>query len=100
MYKELESLHGSVIGISVDAPFAQKAFAEKNALSFPLLCDFKREVIQKYDVTWNDLSGVVGYVCANRAIFVVDNQGTIQYKWVAPNPGMLPDFDEVKRALR
>jgi peroxiredoxin len=99
MYKELESLNGAVVGISVDAPFAQKAFAEKNALSFPLLCDFKREVIQEYGVPWNNLSGVVGYVCANRAVFVVDDQGIIRYMWVAPNPGMLPDFDEVKRAL-
>ncbi len=99
MYRELENLHGGVVGISVDAPFAQKAFAEKNALTFPLLCDFKKETVRKYGVVWNDLGRVEGYVCANRAIFVVDDQGTILYKWVAPDPGTLPDFDEVKQAL-
>ncbi len=99
MYGELEKMHGGVVGISVDAPFAQKAFAEKNGLSFPLLCDFKREVVQKYGVVWNNLGGVDGYVCANRAIFVVDDEGKVVYKWVAPNPGTLPNFDEVKQAL-
>jgi peroxiredoxin len=100
MYGELEGLHGQVVGISVDAPFAQKAFAEKNGLSFPLLCDFDRKVVRKYGVEWKDLGGVAGYVCANRAIFVVDDLGVVRYKWVASNPGTLPAFDEVKLALR
>ena len=100
MYGELENLNGNVVGISVDAPFAQKAFADMHELTFPLLCDFKKEVIQKYGVVWNNLAGVDGYVTANRAIFIVDDGGTIRYKWVAPNPGTLPDFDEIKDGLR
>lgn len=100
MYTELEELKGSVVGISVDAPFAQKGFADKYELKFPLLCDFKREVVPNYGVVWNNLGGVQGYVCANRAIFVVDGSGTITFKWVAPEPGTLPDFDAVKKALQ
>jgi peroxiredoxin len=100
MYSELEGLNGTVVGISVDAPWAQKAFAEKHELKFPLLCDFKKEIIQKYSVVWKNLSGVEGYVCANRAIFVVNDSGTITFKWVAPDPGNLPDFDAVKKALQ
>ena len=99
MYHELGRMNGTVVGISVDAPFAQKAFAEKNGLTFPLLCDFQREVIEKYGVVWNKLGGVEGYVCANRAIFVVDGHGKITFKWVAPEPGTLPDFEAVKKAL-
>jgi peroxiredoxin len=100
MYGELEKMNGSVVGISVDAPFAQKAFAEKNGLAFPLLCDFQREVVRKYGVVWNKLGGVEGYVSANRAIFVVNDQGKILFKWVAPDPGTLPDFDAVKKAIQ
>lgn len=99
MYGELEKLNGMVVGISVDAPFAQKAFAEKNGLTFPLLCDFKREVVQKYGVVWKNLGGVEGYSCANRAIFVADDSGKVLFKWVAENPGVLPDFEAVTRAL-
>jgi len=97
---ELGRLNGTVVGISVDAPFAQKAFADKNGLTFPLLCDFQREVVRKYGVVWNNLGGVEGYVSANRAIFVVDGQGRITFKWVAAEPGTLPDFEAVKRALQ
>ncbi|MDV3293627.1 MAG: redoxin domain-containing protein [Nitrososphaerales archaeon] len=100
MFGELQSLKAELVGISVDAPFAQKAFIEKNSLNFPLLCDFKKETIQKYGVVWNNFGGVEGYVCANRAIFVLADDGTVKFKWVAPNPGTLPDFDQVKAAVR
>ena len=100
MYGELEKMNGAVVGISVDAPFAQKAFAEKNSLTFPLLCDFQKETVQKYGVTWKGLGGVEGYVSANRAIFVVDHEAKILFKWVAPDPGTLPDFEAVKKALQ
>jgi peroxiredoxin len=99
MYGELAKLNGMVVGISVDAPFAQKAFAEKYNLTFPLLCDFKRDVIHRYGVVWKNLGGVEGYDTANRAIFVVDGAGKVLFKWVAENPGVLPDFEAVKKAL-
>lgn len=99
MYGDLGKLNGMVVGISVDAPFAQKAFAEKYNLTFPLLCDFKRETIGKYGVVWKNLGGVEGYDTANRAIFVVDDTGKIVLSWVADNPGTLPDFEAIKKAL-
>ena len=98
MYAELEHMNGMVVGVSVDAPFAQKAFAEKHNLTFPLLCDFKREVINKYGVVWKNLGGVEGYDTANRAIFVLDGSGKIVFKWVG-EPGKLPDFEAIKKAL-
>jgi peroxiredoxin len=100
MMGEFGKLSGQVIGVSVDSPFANKGFAEKNGLKFPLLSDFKREVIQKYDVTWKGLGGLKGYESANRAVFVLDERGKITYRWVASDPGQLPNFEEVKKALR
>lgn len=99
MYGDLESLHGRVVGISVDPPFAQKAFSEMHKLTFPLLCDFKRQVVPQYGIVWKSLSGVEGYDVANRAIFILDDSGTIQFKWVANEPGNLPDFEAIKKAL-
>jgi peroxiredoxin len=99
MFGELQRLHGELVGISVDAPFAQKAFADQNKLQFPLLCDFKREVVKKYGILWPALGGVEGYDVANRAIFIVDERGKIVYKWVAPNPGTMPDFEKMKSGL-
>ena len=99
MWGEFESLNAKIVGVSVDAPFPQKAFAEKHELTFPLLCDFKREVIQTYGVVWKNLGGVDGYDSANRAIFILDDTGKITFKWVAPDPGTYPDFDLIKKSL-
>ena len=99
MFSDLEKMNSQLVGISVDAPFAQKAFAEKYNLNFPLLCDFKREVVQKYGVMWNSLGGVNGYDTSNRAIFILDDGGKVVYSWTAPNPGVLPDFEAIKKNL-
>lgn len=99
MFGNLERMNANLVAVSVDGPFAQKAFAEKYGFKFPLLCDFKREVISKYDVVWEDLSGVKGYRAANRAIYIIGSDGRITYSWVASNPGVLPDFDEIKKNL-
>jgi len=37
-------------------------------------------------------------VSANRAIFVLDDNGRVTFKWVG-EPGKLPDFAAVKAAL-
>jgi peroxiredoxin len=99
MFSDLEKLNANLVGISVDAPFAQKAFSEKYGLNFPLLCDFNRDVVQKYGVLWKSLGGVNGYNSSNRAIFVLDDAGRVVYSWTAPNPGVLPNFEEIKKNL-
>ena len=81
-------------GISVDAPFSNGAFAEKNGISFPLLCDVHREAVNAYGVALNDFV-IGGYTVAQRSVFVVEADGTIGYAWVAENPGIQPNYDEV-----
>jgi len=84
----------------VDSPFANKEFAAKNGLSFPLLSDITRDVIKQYDVVFNDLAGVKGFTVAKRSVFVIDRQGTIRYKWVAPEPKVEPNYAEVTAAVK
>ena len=83
-----------VFGISVDAPFSNGAFAEKNGISFPLLSDVHREAVNAYGVALNDFV-IGGYTVAQRSVFVVEADGTIGYAWVAENPGIEPNYDEV-----
>jgi len=99
MFSDLQKLNANLVGVSADAPFAQKEFAQKYGLKFPLLCDFKREVIEKYGLVWKNLGGVKGYDVSNRAILVLDDGGKVLYSWVAPNPGVLPNFEEIKKNL-
>jgi len=95
----LKGLQAQVIGVSVDPPVVQKTWAEANRLPFTLLSDYNRQVTNTYDVAWRDLAGMEGYVAANRAVFVLDAEGIVRYRWVAPNPGTQPDLEEIVRAL-
>ena len=96
---QFNSLNAQVLAISVDAPFSQKAWAEANGLSFPLVSDFGRKVVNQYGVAFPDLAGLSGYVSANRAVFVLDKAGVVRYKWVANVPSDQPDLDTVKQEL-
>ncbi len=64
-----------ILGISVDSPFANKAFAEKLGVTFPLLSDIKHTASKTYGV-FNDQGK---YPVARRATFVVDKEGIIRH---------------------
>ena len=44
----LTDLKAQVVGVSVNDPFSNKGFAEKNMLSFPILSDYKREIVKQW----------------------------------------------------
>lgn len=90
-------LNAEVIGISIDTPFAQEAWAQKEKIQIPLASDLNKEVIKKYDVVFPMLAGVGD--TAARAAFVIDKQGIVQYSEQTPTPKDLPNFDKVKEVL-
>ena len=94
---EYDTLNAQVLGISVDSPFAQEAWADDNDISIPLLSDFNKEVSAAYGAQYQDLLGFRGV--AKRAAFVVDSEGIIRYAEVSEDATVLPDFDAVKRCL-
>jgi peroxiredoxin len=79
--------HGAeLLGISVDGVWCHAAFARDRHLHFPLLSDFepKGEVARKYRA-YRASEGV-----CERALFVLDRQGTIAWSHCSPiavNPG-------------
>jgi peroxiredoxin len=95
----LNAVNAAVLGISVDAPFSNAAFAEKNQINFPLLSDYGRTTVKAYGVELPDFAKMPGYTAAQRSVFVVDKAGAVRYKWVAPNPGVEPNYDEVRKAV-
>ena len=90
-------LNADVIGISVDSPFAQEAWAQKERIGITLASDLNKETAKAYGTLLPDLLGL-GAVSA-RAAFVVDKQGVIQYSEQTPTPKDLPNFDAIKAAL-
>ena len=98
-FDSLNSMNAQVIGVSVDGIFAQKAFSDANNLNFPLLSDFNRETVEAYGVALPNFAGMEGYTASERAVFVIDKDGVIRFKWVGENPGVEPDYDEVQRQV-
>ena len=95
----LNGLSAKVVGISVDAPFSNAAFAGRTGATYPLLSDYSRSTVQAYGVALENFAGMPGYTASQRAVFIVDESGVVTYEWIAPNPGVEPDYDAVKAAL-
>lgn len=93
-------LNAQVVGISVDMPYSQKAFADANGLPFPLLSDYNREAVRAFDVQDPNFVGGLLPGVAMRSVFVLDGSGVIRYKWVADRPGTEPDYAAVEAAVK
>ena len=94
-FAKLNDSNATVIGISVDSPWANAEFAAKYNLEFELLSDLDREVVEDYDAKFVGLGGIEGYESANRVVIIIDKEGIIRHRWVAENPGVEPDYDEL-----
>ena len=90
-------LGADVIAVSVDSPFAQEAWAQKEKIGIKLVSDLNKAVIKQYDVVFPMLAGVGD--TAARAAFVIDKSGVVQYSEQTPTPKDLPNFEAVKAVL-
>ena len=95
---DYDALDAQVLGISVDSPFAQEAWAKENDITIPLLSDFNKEVSAAYGSQFEDLIGFKGV--AKRSAFVVDKSGVVRFASVSDDPTQLPDFDAIKACLQ
>lgn len=97
---ELRDYGANVLGISVDGPFVNKAFATNRHLNFPVLSDYNRKVIKKYGIVMKKLASMGDYNAAKRSVFVVDEAGKVRYRWVTDNPLVEPNYAEIKEFLK
>jgi peroxiredoxin len=91
------SSNADVIAISVDSPFAQEAWAQKEKIGITIASDLNKKTSEAYGVLLPDLIGL-GSVSA-RAAFVVDRNGIIQYSEQTPTPKDLPNFKAISETL-
>jgi peroxiredoxin len=94
--EEFERLNVQLLCISVDSIYSHGAWAAVRGLTFPLLSDFnpKGEVARKYGVM-RDSDGF-----SERALYIIDPQGTIRYKYVSPKLHQIPDIYELLEQLK
>src|SRR5260370_41663306 len=69
--KKLEATDTQVLGVSMDSPYANKAFADSIGVTFPLLSDWGGETTRKYGIY------VDKYKPARRVNFLIGKDGRI-----------------------
>ena len=95
---DFESAGATLLGVSADSPFSQGAFREEHGIEFDLVSDTSGEAIRAYDLEM-DIADLGLYGIANRAVFVIDDDGTVTYSWVADDPTNEPDYAAVLDAV-
>jgi len=96
---DFEDAGATLLGVSADSAFSLNAFRDEHDLAFDLVSDMDRDAIESYGVRIDieDL-GLLGV--ANRSVFVLDDEGTVTYDWVADDPTNEPDYEAVLEAVR
>jgi len=69
--KTLEAADTQVVGVSMDSPFANKAFADQIGVTFPLASDWGGKVTRAYGIY------VDQYQAARRVNFLIGKDGKI-----------------------
>jgi peroxiredoxin (alkyl hydroperoxide reductase subunit C) len=92
---ELEGKGLTMLGVSVDSPYAHKAFQEKLGIDTTLLSDFepKGEVARAYG-SYIDAVGM-----ANRTLVLVNEDGVVAWSYESPTPGEFPGANVIFDAL-
>ena len=95
--KTLEAADTQVLGVSMDSPYANKAFADQIGVTFPLLSDWGGDVTREYGIY------VDKYKAPRRVNFLVGKDGKILEEQVdreAIDPTKIVDACERKKLSR
>jgi peroxiredoxin len=83
-----------VLGVSVDGLHAHRRFREEQRLNFPLLTDRFARVADRFGVTQERLDD--HQAVPRRAIFAIDDTGTIRHVWQGDDPVADPTPEEIQ----
>ena len=100
---KLEGSDTQVLGVSVDSPFANHAFAQANGITFPLLGDMSASAIKAYGLEKDYQIGGANIVSARRATFLIDKEGKVVEEQVdneAVDPTKIIDACQIKRPAK
>lgn len=97
-YDDLEAAGATLFGVSADSAFSLGAFADEYDLAFDLVSDMDGDTIEAYGLSM-DIADLGLYGVANRAVYVLDDEGAVTYEWVADDPTNEPDYDALLEAV-
>lgn len=95
---EFHRLGAEVYGISVDSHHAQRVWAERLELTYPLLSDLDRRVMTAYDVKMEEFGAYHGI--SRRSVFIIDRSARLAYEEIVTERGAIPDVARALDAVR
>jgi peroxiredoxin len=98
-HDEFDASSATLLGVSADSPFSLGAFRDEHGIEFDLVSDTAGEAIRAYDLEM-DIPDLGLYGIANRAVFVLDEDGVVSYAWVSDDPTNEPDYEALLDAVR
>jgi len=89
----------TVVGVSISTPYAHKQLIEERGMNYDLFSDPANGVAEIYGVA-HDLDGMAGVAEPRPATFLIDEDRTVQYAWVAEEWPAFPPYDDLEREIR
>lgn len=90
--------HATVVGVSISTPYEHEQLIEERGMPYRLFSDPAAGIAEAYGIE-NDLDGMTGVTEHRPAVFLLDEDRTVQYTWVASEWPDFPDYDEVEDHL-
>ncbi len=88
----------TVVGLSISSPYEHKTLIDDRDLDYRLFSDPANDVAERYGIV-NDLDGMAGVSEPRPAVYVLAEDRTVEYAWVADEWPAFPDYDEVAAAI-
>ena len=99
--RDLDAHDVAVVGLSISSPYEHKTLIEERDLEdcdVRFFSDPANGVAAEYGIV-NDLDGMTGISEPRPATFVVDEDRTVEYAWVASEWPAFPEYDEFEAAV-
>jgi peroxiredoxin len=88
----------TTVGVSISSPYEHKTFLDARGVDARLFSDPDAGVAAAWGLE-NELDGMAGITEHRPAVFVVDEDRTVRYAWVAETWPDFPDYDDVADAV-
>jgi peroxiredoxin len=87
-----------VVGVSISSPYEHKTLLAERDVDARLFSDPAAGVAADYDLE-HDLDGMTGVTEHRPAVFLVDEDRTVRYAWVAAEWPDFPDYEAIEAAV-
>jgi len=96
----LQQMGATLFGISTDSHHSHRVFKQQNGINYPLLSDWNKTVTKAYGAQYDKFGDFGLQGVSKRAVFVLDRDGIVRYRWVTEDPKVPPDHQRVLEEVK